>query len=137
MDLSLPGHTSWPDLGEMLRTAQQMWSTGVLESANGLQAIRLKDTVHSSTFAAHVFQLREFVLYDSETAFAFWAQYGETREFESSIILVDFAPTVITLTVDCEDSSSFRVANAMLETVVRHRGSQAAPLNFWQRRVLI
>jgi hypothetical protein len=120
----------------MFKTTYRKWPSAVIESANGLSAQRLLLACHERpTFAAHVAGLQEFVLYDSDAAFRVWETFDPTREFESSIILVDFRANGTTLTVDYDGSSSYRVANAMLAAVGRHRDNQENSVNFWRRRV--
>lgn len=136
MDLTLVGRTSWTDLDSLFKATCKQWPSAVIESSNGLAAQRLWVACYEQlTFAAHVAKLQEFVLYDSDAAFRFWEMFGQTREFEASIILVDFRANEITLTVDADGSNSYRVASAMLGAVRRHRDNQEKSVNFWQRRV--
>src|SRR5262252_4686644 len=112
VDLTLPGPTSWVDLDVIFRTTYTQWPATVIY-APGLSAQRLVYACHE-TFAAHVAAQQNFVLYDSDASYHFWREFGQTREFESSVIFIDFLPNRIKLTVDHEWSPSFTVANLAL-----------------------
>lgn len=130
MDLTLPGQTSWVDLDVIFRTSYSQWPATVI-AATGLPAQRLVYACYE-TFAAHVAPLQYFALYEGDAAYHFWRQFGQTQEFESSVIFVELHPSRIKLTVDRDGSNSFHVASTALAAVAQHRDNQANS-NFWLR----